>query len=202
MSLWFLVYVSPLYVLLWSVKIKHGITYGGRGLTGMPPYVRSVSICYHWVGIQRIHFDILNQIWSSGFTKQHFKRIYMSVRVQRPIIWKTRSEPRSVPLNPTALMCHIVAPFSTLIPTLSLSPMEVIKRALFMFDHSTSESWALRPPRLICDSSAGQWRWLRLAWDTQNSLWGLLCNTNQNNDDTRAEAERDALHGQSCCKGI
>ena len=82
---------------------------------------------------------MLNQLWSLGLTKQHFKGISTSVRVQRAFIWKTHSVPRSVPLNPPALMYHIVAPFSTVIPTLSPSPMEVIKRALFMLDHCTSE---------------------------------------------------------------
>lgn len=151
------------------------------------PYVRYESICDHWAGIQRIHFNTLNQLWSLGLTKQHFKGISMSVRVQRAFIWKTCSVPRDVPLNSVAQMCHIVAPFSTLILTLSPSPMEVIRRALFMLDHSTSKSWALRLPCLICDSSAGHWRWLRSAWETQNSLWGLLCNKNQNNDDAKAK---------------
>lgn len=151
------------------------------------PYVKPVGICDRSVGIQRIHLNILTQLWSLGLTKPHFKRAPTSVRVQRVFTWKTRSVPRSVPPNPTALMCHTVAPFSTLIPTLSLTPMEVIRRALSMLDHSSSEGRAWRLPCLMCDSSAGHWRWLQSAWDTQPSLWGLLHKQNQNNDDAKAQ---------------
>lgn len=52
----------------------------------------------------------------------------------------------SVPLNPAALMCHIVAPFSSLIPTLSLSPMEVISRALFLPDQRVGGHYELPCP--------------------------------------------------------
>lgn len=150
-------------------------------------FMSALNVCDLLVGIQKIHFNTLHQLWSLGLTKRHFKGISMSVRVQRVFIWKARSVPRSVPLNPTALLCHILAPFSTLIPTLSLTPMEVIKRALFMLEHSTSKRRALRLPCLIRDSSAGHWRWLRSAWDALDSLWGLLCNKNQNNDDAKAK---------------
>ena len=115
----------------------HNIQGGGAG--GCPLCFSICQICDDCVRIQRIHFNMLNQLWSLGLTKQHFKGISTSVRVQRAFIWKTHSVPRSVPLNPPALMYHIVAPFSTVIPTLSPSPMEVIKRALFMLDHCTSE---------------------------------------------------------------
>lgn len=149
--------------------------------------MRSVNLYYHQVGIQRINLSIIKQLWGSGLNKWHHIGISTSVKVQSAYIWKTHSLPRTVPQDPTAFMCPIVAPSSTLMPTLSLSTMDVIGRALFMFDHSTSESKALQLPCYICDFSAGHWRWLKSAWDTQNSWWGVLCNKNQNNDDARAK---------------
>lgn len=131
-------------------------------------------------GIQGLHFNMLNQLWSSHQTALqrnfHFSQGSKGLHVKDPVCAQICAPgPYSSD--------DIVALFTTLMPILSLSPIEVIRHALFMFDHSTSESWAC----LICNSSAGHWRWMRSAWDTQNSLWGLLCNKNQNNDDAKAK---------------
>lgn len=90
---------------------------------------------------------------------------------------------RSEPLNPPTLMCHTVAPFSSLLPTLSLTPMEVIKRALFRMITEPARAGHYDCLVSYATLSAGHWRWLRSTRDTQNSLWGLLCNKNQNNDE-------------------
>lgn len=88
----------------------------------------------------------------------------------------------SIPLNPAALMCHIVAPFSSLIPTLSLSPMEVISRALFLPDQRVggalrlAMSHAQLQPRVTGDD----WD-----WPGTHSIHcgGLPPNKSQNNDE-------------------
>lgn len=46
-------------------------------------------------------------------------------------------------MNVAALMCHIVATLPSLIPTLSLSPMEVIRREMFMFDQRVGGDYDL-----------------------------------------------------------
>lgn len=199
MSLQFLVYASPLYLLLWSAKIKHGITYGGGGC---PLCFYICQICDDWVRIQRIHFNMLNQLWSLGLTKQHFKGISTSVRVQRAFIWKTHSVPRSVPLNPAVLMYHIVAPFSTVIPTLSPSPMEVIRRALFMLDHCTSEglgiTTAMCHMQLLCGS-------LEMTWISPRCTEFTVGSPVQQEPKQwwrQGRAERDVLQGRRCCEGM
>lgn len=165
-------------------------------------------------GKRRLCYSICEHMWSlRGNTKDPFQHVNPALQFRphqtalqrdfhvsqgsRSCVWKAHSVPRSVPLDPTALMFYIVAPFSTLMPTLSLSPMEVIKRTLFMLDHSTSQSWTLRVPCLMCDSSAGHWRWLRSAWYSQNSLWGLLCNKNQNNDDAKSKLRGEYHMGRA-----
>lgn len=80
---------------------------------------------------------------------------------------------RSVPLNPAALMCHILAPSSALIPTLFPCPMEVIRRALFMLNHRGSRSKALQVSCLMFSSLCGS------AGDAQK----LLGSKNHNNDE-------------------
>lgn len=80
---------------------------------------------------------------------------------------------RSVPLNPAALMCHILAPSSALIPTLFPCPMEVIRRALFMLNHRGSKSKALQMSCLMFNSLCGS------AGDAQK----LLGSKSHNNDE-------------------
>lgn len=70
-------YMPLLYALLWSVTNR-----GGNALY-VSPYVCSPYV----------HFNMSNQLWSSGLTKEHFKGISTSVSVQRAFILKTRSVP-------------------------------------------------------------------------------------------------------------
>lgn len=84
---------------------------------------------------------------------------------------KGQCVPRAVPLNPSALIWHIVAAFSTLMPSLSRHPMEVIRHALFMFDHSTSKVGH-------CDCLVSVWvagGWDRSKWHVIHS--GVFCET-------------------------
>lgn len=102
-----------------------------------------------------VHFNMLNQRWCSGPNQRALQRRSHVSLGSKSLHIKDPLCTRSMPLNPTALMCYIVAPFSTSIPTLSPSPMEVIKRALFTLDHRASRRWALQLPCLIRNSLCG-----------------------------------------------
>lgn len=194
MSLQLHLYASPFHILLWSVKHQ------GNTLR-VSSYVRSVSICDHWVGLQSVLFNMLNLLWSLGLTEQHLKEISNVCQVSKGFRMKDllctqicAPEPSSGVPNSGTLHysdSHIVT-----------EPMGVIKRTLFMLDHSTSKSWASWLPCRICDASAGHWRWLRSVWDTQNSLWRLQRNEIQNNDDAKARlrgtAHIDAAGARVC----
>lgn len=65
-----------------------------------------------------------------------------------------------------ATSCHF---FTTMMASLLMRPMEVIKRILFMPEHVKSASYALPLLWLIRDSSADGWRWLRYTGFTVGS---------------------------------
>lgn len=65
-------------------KIKHGVMYREGRVVCVSVYARSVSICDYQVGIQRIHFSTLNQLWRLGLNKLHFKGVSTSVRDRGP----------------------------------------------------------------------------------------------------------------------
>lgn len=134
LSLWFLVHVSPLCRALNSKN-------GGRMhliLPHMSVFHVSISPCWTRFVVQAWPQALQRNFYVSQGSK--------GLHIRDPLC------ARSVPLNPAALMCHIVAPFSSLIPTLSLSPMEVIRRALFMLDQRAGHDDL---PCLMCNSLCG-----------------------------------------------
>lgn len=107
----------------------------------------------------------------------------------------------SVPLNPAALMCHIVAPFSSFIPTLSLRPMEVISRALFLLDQRVGGHHDL--PCLMRNPLRGSLEMTGVGLGYTASTVGVSCATRvktmMNDGATMVSLKIwDVQHGQSC----
>lgn len=98
-------------------------------------------------------------------------------------------------------MCHIVAPFSSLIPTLSLRPMEVISRALFLLDQRVGGHHDL--PCLMRNSLCRSLEMTGVGLGYTASTVGVSCATRvktmMNGGATTVSLKLwDVQHGQSC----
>lgn len=98
-------------------------------------------------------------------------------------------------------MCHIVAPFSSLIPTLSLRPMEVISRALFLLDQRVGGHHDL--PCLMRNSLCRSLEMTGVGLGYTASTVGVSCATRvktmMNDGATTVSLKLwDVQHGQSC----
>lgn len=95
---------------------------------------------------------------------------------------------RSVPLNPTALMCHILALFSALIHALLPCPMEVIRRAPFLLDRRANKRLVLQMSCHMCNPLC--------QLEMRRTFFAVATTTRLNNRATSAEPSlRHVLYG-------
>lgn len=146
--------VNAFHISVWSLELEGNITW--------------VFICAWEMSSMFLHISRLWSLngskidpfrWTRPAPNHTSKKCTCQSEFKGVWMWKTPSVSSAVPLDPTALMCHRAPPSYTL---MSLSPMEVIRHALFMLAHSTSSHVLYVPPLQVTGKH----------WDTQNSLWG------------------------------